>query len=192
MSLYIYNKNIKRCPGSRLVRLEGNGVILEVVHLIIPNVLGRILRTFVECGKWQRFLGLAQRKNCVVNVDQTIGGAGHSAALHPHHIVFGIDAPNAQTLDDSPTVAHVTGHLGAGPDATLFTATTNVAGTSMRLSHTMGGGHALEAVTLNHTLEAMIHAARESGTVRREYDRERERVPTYVLPRTSTNSPTLK
>lgn len=154
------------------------------MHLIVPYVIGRILGTVVECGKRQCILGLAQWKNCVVDVDQSVGGAGHSAALNPHYIVLSIDTPNAQSLNDTPTITHVTRHLGAGPDATFFTSATDVARTSMCFRHTMGSRHALEAVTLDHTLKTMIDAEnaekRQMGTTRFIYFRVDLRLAAHI------------
>lgn len=127
---------------------------------IKPYVIGTFQRLVEHCGEWWCCFVFTQWQNCIVNIDKAIGGAGNGTTANPHDIVFGIYAPDTQTLGNAPSVAHVTGKFGTRPNTALFTATTNVTGTAMGFGHTMRGRHTLEAVTFNHALETMIDTTR--------------------------------
>lgn len=123
------------------------------------DVLGQIGLAAGE-GWERRILSFSARQSRVVDVNEAIWIAGNCMARHPKSVCLRVDAPDATAIQHPPSVAHVTGHLLAGPDAVLDSSA-NGAGPTMSLCLTVRPWLTFESPTLHHALESSINAETE-------------------------------
>lgn len=173
--------------------LKENGRVSEIMTIVVPNI-GHIFVHFAEeSGKMRCHLDSPQRQTSVEYIERRVRFAWNLAA-HPHDIMFRIYSPYFQASYNAISVSHVTGHLCARPNAGLFATRSDVSRTPMCFGNTVRGWHPFEAPSFHYALKATIDSVNlHLKGVKNHFTYSSGYIHcAYVLPRTSTTSPTRK
>lgn len=135
-------------------------------------------------------IDLLRLANGVPQRDPVASASGH-AAEDVDEAAHRVDADDPHALDGDAFAAHTTGHLLALPHLARVLTGTGRAALSMRLRHTVRGGHTSEPVPLHDASETLPVPAHQH--VQRDAERnDEEMIDADEVPQTSTFWPGRK